>query len=64
MKATAQKKMTAREAKSRAKHAEWVLLAAATLRGYGFPELGDELGSLAERIRSGQLGFDAARIID
>lgn len=58
------KKMTVRETKARAKHSDWMMLAGITLRGYGFPELGDELGSLAERIRSGEFDYDPARVID
>lgn len=61
---TTVKKMTVRETKARAKHSEWLLLAGITVRCYGFPELGDELGSLAERIRSGELDFDPDKIVD
>lgn len=59
---TAPKKMTVREARGRVKHRDALMLAAITLRGYGFPELADEIESLSRRVADGELDFDIERI--
>lgn len=50
----------AADASRRAHHAELLLLAAHTLRNYGRPELGDEIGLLASRVHDGSLTFAPA----
>jgi hypothetical protein len=60
---TETKKMTQREERGRAKHAEFIMTAAMTLRGYGYPELGDEIAAIAARVRTGELDFDAERVM-
>lgn len=56
------RKMTVRETKGRAKHSEFMLLAGATLRGYGFDDLAAQLEGLAPRVRDGEFDFDTDRI--
>lgn len=48
---------TKADASRRAHHAELLLLAGHTLRNYGRPELGDELGMLANQVFTGALTF-------
>lgn len=53
----AAKKVTQADRKRQSKHAEFLYTAGYTLRGYGRPELGDELMALAEKVRDGSLPF-------
>lgn len=57
-------RMTKSDARRRAHHAELLLLAAHTLRNYGRPELGDELGHLANLVHTGHLVFAPPWITD
>jgi hypothetical protein len=61
---TPKKMMTAKEAKVRSKHTEWIVLAALTARGYGKDELAVQLDALAEVVRTGGLEFDIERTMD
>ena len=48
-------------ARRRARHLRLLMTASVVLRGYGYPELGDEIAVLASRVRDGDLVFDAER---
>lgn len=51
------------EASRRAHHAELLALAAYTLRQYGRPELGDELGHLASLVHTGELAWSPTAVL-
>lgn len=57
------KRMSQAERNRRSKQAEILITAAYTLRAFHRPELADEVDTLAQKVRDGEVSYDVSRVL-